>query len=466
MRFYIITEFIFIKLKQLIMHNIDLYKILGFSLNDQQKNAIVLLEDFCKKDNQDDVFILKGSAGTGKTSIVKALTTILSKKCVATKICAPTARAANIISNKTSHLSKTIHSEIYFPFSIEGGGVEMIRKDNQSNEYTVFIIDESSMISNTINNSNDFIVSRPLLEELIDYVKQGNNKNKLIFIGDKFQLPPIKETTSPALSKNFLEKFFSIKAKEYELTKVMRQGEGCKVLSLATEVRDNMIEGRSTAKNLDIDRSYFSTGAMLEYLRFYNPDKIDAITMICASNKNVDNWNRWIREKLGFYNHFLNIGEFIITQENWINSKGEFIYKGEFGKVISIDNNIKEYAGVHFVNVEIEFPTSEGSSKIISAKILVEAINTTYGKLSADKESVLYAQVMKQNKKFRESLNKSDDEYLGAMRLKYAYAITCHKAQGGEWDNVLIHPWRLGTDLSWTYTAITRARKHVFSYAS
>jgi exodeoxyribonuclease V len=465
MNYYAITEFIFIKLNQLIMHNTELHKVLGFSLNQQQKEVIDLLEDFSEKNNDNDVFILKGSAGTGKTSIVKALKHILQKKFIQMKICAPTARASSIISSKTSHCSKTIHSEIYIPNPLDGGGVEMLRRDNQSDLYSIYVIDESSMISNKMSSSIDFVVSRPLLEELIDYVKQGNPRNKIVFIGDKFQLPPVNEIVSPALDIDFLSQEFKLKAKQFELTEVMRQKEDCKVLQLATQVRDSMINQKDKNDYLDIDRYHYSMGGLNQYLNLYNKDKIDSVIMICGANKNVETWNRLIRSNLGFNNPFLNVGEFVMMQENWIGKGGRSILKGEFGKVININDRIQEYAGLHFVDVEIEFLSCSGTKKI-SSKILLEAINTRYGKLTSDKEKTFYAHVMKNNKTFRRTLKRSDDKYLGAMRLKHAYAITCHKAQGGEWDNVFIHPWKLGIDLSWTYTALTRARKHVFSYAA
>lgn len=465
MNYFSITEYIFYKLKDRIMHNDELYKLLGFSLNDQQQKVIDLLENFSKKENDHDVFILKGSAGTGKTSIVKALKHILEKKCIQMRICAPTARASSIISSKTLHCSKTIHSEIYMPNPLEGGGVEMIRRGNSSGLYSIYVIDESSMISNKMSNSSDFVVSRPLLEELIDYVKEGNSKNKIVFIGDKFQLPPVNENISPALDMNFLRNEFDLKTIQFELTEVMRQKEDCKVLKLATQVRNNIIDKKDKSDYLDIDRYHYSMGALNEYLNLYNPNKIDSVIMICGANKNVETWNSLIRSNLGFTNPYLNVGEFVMMQENWIGKLGRSVLKGEFGKVVHIDEQIQEYAGLHFIDVEIEFFSCSGK-KNVSSKILLEAINTRYGKLSLDKEKAFYAYVMKNNKTFRRTQKKSDDKYLGAMRLKHAYAITCHKAQGGEWDNVFIHPWRLGFDLSWTYTALTRARKHVFSYAA
>ena len=244
------------------MHKKDFKEIVGFELNNQQLEAIGLLSEFVKKESVNDVFILKGSAGTGKTSLINIITKqILSSRDSVLKICGPTHRSSAIISEKTNLIVKTIHGEIYIPNNLENGGVEMIKKDNVISNYSVFIIDESSMISNKLNGSKNFIVDKPLLEDLIDYVKQGNSQNKLIFMGDKFQLPPINESFSPALNKDFLEKKFNLKTIEFELTDVMRQASESKVLSLATHVRDQMINKKHKCQ-VNIDKYYSSSGAL------------------------------------------------------------------------------------------------------------------------------------------------------------------------------------------------------------
>ena len=445
------------------MHKEDYKEIVGFKLNNQQLEAVDLLSEFVKKNNANDVFILRGSAGTGKTSLIKIITKqILNSKDTCLKICTPTHRASSIISKKTNYVVKTIHGEIYIPNKLDCGGVEMIKKDNAINKYSVFIIDESSMISNRLNKSENFVVDKPLLEELIDYVKQGNPKNKLIFIGDRFQLPPINESFSPALNKEFLEKKFTLKTIEFELTDVMRQASESKVLSLATDVRNQMIDNKYQCY-VNIDK-YYSGVALNEYIKKYNPDKIDSVIMICGANKNVDTWNNIIRKKLGFNDKYLNVGEYIVVQDNWLDKMGNTVLKGEFGKVTSIGKKTK-YANLNFVDVELDFSTHDRERKF-STKILLESIHTRYGRLDVKLENNLYASVKKHNAKYRISERKSDDVYLGSMRVRHGYAITCHKSQGGEWDNVFIHPWRIGNDLPWTYTALTRARNYVFSYAA
>lgn len=446
----------------MLMNNV--FSFLDFEPNAQQKVALQQITDFIKSDN--DVFILKGSAGTGKTSIVKAITTHLTNSDINQRIAAPTGRAAMIIGSKTGQSSKTMHSQIYTPEKIKnGGGVRLIRKTNQEKAMTIFLVDEASMVSNILTKSENFFVSKPLLEDYIDYVKQGNKDNKIIFIGDKFQLPPVNETFSPALSPKFLSKHFELKSVEYELTQVMRQDEGSGILRTATFIRDLLERGISNSP-ISIDREKYPSNALNRYLTEFDVNDINKVIAICHSNRDVNYWNNWIRQQLGLSSSILANDDIIVTQNTWLNNSGDWVYKGEYGKIIELETTIEKYANLNFADAKIEYATSNGESKIISTKVLLDSLNTRYGILDEEKEKQLFAEVMKHNPQFRTSQNNADDKYLGAIRLKHGYATTCHKAQGGEWDNVLIHPWTIGKDLKWTYTAITRAKKEVYSYAA
>jgi len=446
----------------MLMNNV--FSFLDFEPNVQQKIAVQQITDFVNSDK--DIFILKGSAGTGKTSIVKAITTYLTNSNINQKIAAPTGRAAMIIGNKTGQSSKTMHSQIYTPEKVKnGGGVRLVRKTNKEKAITIFLVDEASMVSNVLTKSENFFVSKPLLEDYIDYVKQGNSANKIIFIGDKFQLPPVNESFSPALSPEYLKKYFGLISLEYELTQVMRQDEGSGILTTATFIRDLLEKGISNSP-ISIDRENYASNALNRYLSTFDTNDISKVTAICHSNRDVNYWNNWIRRELGISSSILTNDDIIVTQNTWLNNSGDWVYKGEYGKIIEIDNSIERYANLNFANAKIEYATSNGKSKVISTKVLLDSLNTRYGILDEEKEKQLFAEVMKHNPEFRSSQNNADDKYLGAIRLKHGYATTCHKAQGGEWDNVLIHPWTIGKDLKWTYTAITRAKKEVYSYAA
>jgi len=442
----------------------DIFTFLDFNPNTQQKTALGQIVSFIKSDN--DVFILKGSAGTGKTTIVKAITSYLNEEGINLRIAAPTGRAAMIIGNKTGQRSKTMHSQIYTPEKIKnGGGVRLIRKTNQEKGKTVFIVDEASMVTNVLSKSENFFVSKPLLEDYIDYLKQGNQQNKVIFIGDKFQLPPVNETFSPALNPEFLNKQFGLRGEEYELTQVMRQDENSEILEIATGIRDLLKKGISNS-HISLDRERYPSYALNRYLAEFDSNKINKVTAICYSNRDVNYWNSWIRQKLGLSTNILTNDDIVVTQNTWLNNSGDWVYKGEYGKVIELDTSIEKYANLRFANAKIEYAASGNESKVISTKVLLDSLETRYGILNVEKEKHLFAEVMKHNPKFRTSQNNADDKYLGAIRLKHGYATTCHKAQGGEWDNVLVHPWSIGKDLKWTYTAVTRAKREVYSYAA
>lgn len=442
----------------------DILTFLDFQPNAQQKSALERISSFVKSDN--DVYILKGSAGTGKTSIVKVITTYLNEEGINLRVAAPTGRAAMIIGNKTGQRSKTMHSQIYTPEKIKnGGGVRLIRKTNQEKAFTVFIVDEASMVSNVLSKSENFFVSKPLLEDYLDFVKQGNGQNKIIFIGDKFQLPPVNETFSPALSPNFLKKQFGLSGEECELSQVMRQAENSDILQIATRIRDLLEKGVSNAQ-INLDRERYPSYALNRYLTEFDIDNINKVTAICCSNRDVNYWNNWIRQELGLSSSLLTNDDIVVTQNTWLNNSGDWVYKGEYGKIFEIDSSVEKYANLSFVNAKISYATSGSDSKVISTKVLLDSLSTRYGILEEEKEKHLFAEVMKHNPQFRTSQNNADDKYLGAIRLKHGYATTCHKAQGGEWDNVLIHPWSIGRDLKWTYTAVTRAKKEVYSYAA
>lgn len=438
--------------------------LLGFTPNTDQITALKSLTDFVNSKN--DVFILKGSAGTGKTSITKAITAHLALQNINFKIGAPTGRATMIIGAKTGQQARTMHSHIYTPERLKhGGGIRLNRKQNQEQAFTVFIVDEASMVSNVLTNNENFFVKKPLLEDYIDFVKQGNQSNKIIFIGDRFQLPPVKSDFSPALNASYLEKRFNLKSDEFELTKVMRQSENSDILSIATTIRDKMKLGYSNSKVL-LDEENSSWWAMQRYLGLFDANSLNKIAIICSTNRDVNYWNRMVRKNLGLAKSKLTKQDFVVTQSTWMDDNGEWVSRGEFGKVKKIDNSTRKYAELHFKDAVIEFPTSNGAFKEIKTKVLMDSLNTQDGMLEPEKEKHLYAQVMKHNSKFRESQNNADDKYLGALRLRHGYATTCHKAQGGEWQNVLVHPYKVGKDLQWTYTAITRAKNNVFSYVA
>jgi exodeoxyribonuclease V len=440
---------------------------LGFQPTKEQEAALAKINAFVDETSSDDFFILRGSAGTGKTSIVKAITEQLRSDGKAVRIGAPTARAAKIIGAKTGQQSKTMHSQIYTPEAVQnGGGVRLIRRQNTDTDKTFFIVDEASMISDTLTRNENFFVKKPLLTDYLEFVKQGNSRNKVLFIGDIFQLPPVTPGVdiafSPALHTDYLSGKFGFDGDKFELSQVMRQAEGSNVLELATAIRDTMAKGGS-AVNKTLPKVANATQAINLYLSLYEDGVLDKTTIICWANKDVNWWNSVLRQRLGYTGHIA-VRDFVTTQANWF-SPSDWIFKGDTGIIKSLDSKIESYADLHFVEAEIEFGGDAGGKKLIRTKVLLESLSSDSGSLSPEQENQLFHKVMTHNAKFRDSKKPSDDPYIGAMRLRHGYATTCHKAQGGEWDNIILHPYQ-PKDLRWLYTAVTRARQDAYSWAA
>ena len=177
-------------------------------------------------------------------------------------------------------------------------------------------------------------------------------------------------------------------------------------------------------------------------------------------------WNDYIRSRLGFENNILNVGEIIVAQKNTISLCGSSISKGDFGRIVSISDVYSCHAGLNFSNVFIEFESNLSQKKVLNVKILVDSLYTNYGSLESSLEKNLVHYANKHNERYRQTQNETDDKLLSSLRVRYAYAITCHKAQGGEWDNVVICPSNWNIDAKWLYTSVTRARKSVCLYAA
>ncbi len=431
----------------------------------EQIKALDLTQDFFKENQQDDFLIIRGSAGTGKSTLVKAITDYLTSNETKFVLAAPTGKAAKVIQKKTGFGAKTIHSLIYTPEPLKlGCGVKMVRKPNQSQDHTVFIIDEASMISDVLMSNENFIASKPLLSDLIDYIKQGNKSNQVIFIGDIYQLPPVGSQDSPALSPNYLQNKKGLKGSMVELTEVKRQDKDSYILKNATMLRQ-CIEKGIAFPGIDCKMLSKSTTALYKYMELYESEILSKVTVLAWTNRDVNWFNNSIRDRLGFNPKPLAVGHQITLHANWFGN-GRMIMKGDSGIIRGLDDRIETYAGLYFVNAIIEFSDSLGERFKVTTKVMLNILVSPDGEIGFEKENALFAEVMKHNEVFRESRMPSDDKYIGAMRLRYGYAITCHKAQGGEWDNVILHPFVPKNDYRWQYTAITRAAKELYSFAA
>lgn len=426
----------------------------------EQEVALKALELFVLKENQDDFLILCGAAGTGKTSLTSALVGYLNHLGIAYKISAPTGRAARIIGKKSKSVATTIHSLIYNTKTDEKSGITSFTlKENKNTNFMVFIIDEASMIpKDKSHNDEIFNSSQGLLFDLVEYIKKGNVHNKIIFLGDTYQLPPIHEITSYALQKEFLVKTFNFTGESYLLTEVKRQEDGSYILENATDMRKAMDRNEKmhpiSGKKTNIYQ------ASLDYVEnFKSRGPEDAIS-IAVSHKANKFFNDLVREKIfGRAKKMLENGDFMIILRNW--SRDEFhLYNGDHVQIIDVDWSIQEQvAGLHFVAVKIK-PLFMEKEIIIEDYLMLDTLLSENGQIASHLEKTLVQQRMIKNPVYRESQNPGSDRYVGALRLGYGHAITCNKAQGGEWRKVFINCLGIPS-LKWQYTAVTRAKEEI-----
>lgn len=431
----------------------------------EQKAALLGMSDFVKKENRDDFFILCGAAGTGKTSITTALIGYLNSKSVAYNIAAPTGRAARILGRKSKTVNSTIHSLIYnVKSNPDTGQVNFILKQNDVKDYNIFIIDEASMIASKAPNDakNLFQSKNSLLSDLIKFVKSGNKLNKIIFLGDNNQLPPVNEKESLALSKDYLINHFNLKGDAKLLTEVKRQEDGSYVLKNANILREGIANNKKFVSFEGIKKQSVEDAAR-DYVLDYLANGEDSIISIGTTHNMNKMFNNNIRSKLyGRNAKIIENDDLLLVTQTW-KRNGFQLFSGDHVKVKEVDlNSIEFVAGLQFVPIKISSKNLKGVEEIIDDYLLLDSVSNPAG-LTAKQENQLRHERFKKNKVYRESLNPWDDRYIGAIRMTYGHSITCNKAQGGEWDKVLINSFFMPT-LRYQYTAITRAVSTVSLY--
>lgn len=435
------------------------------------------IADFIVKDIKNEIFILKGYAGTGKTTIISTLVNHLKfaeKKYV---LLAPTGRAAKVISNYAQKPAFTIHKRIYFPKKTTSGGVSFTLQQNKFKN-TIFIVDESSMISDTSQESKLY-ENGSLLDDLIFYVDEGTNC-KIIFIGDTAQLPPVNLDISPALNADTLSLHFNKEVQQIELDEVMRQEANSGILYNATELRELL-------KSHFFDSFQFQLKSFQDIVRLQDGYEIeDAIyqsfekngaeetAFIVRSNKRANQYNQQIRTKILNREGELATGDLLMVVKNnyfWLKESSDagFIANGDIIEVLKIIN-IQELYGFKFANVNIrmiDYPNQPS----FETMLLLDTIHSESPSLTYDESNKLYQEVMldyeEEKQQYRKFLKVKNNPHFNALQVKFSYAITCHKSQGGQWNTVFIEQPYLpnGIDkdyLRWLYTAITRAKEKLY----
>ena len=448
----------------------------GFIPNFNKEQAIKYLFQLTYSPEINQLFILSGFAGTGKTSILGAYVKTLTELRIKSRLLAPTGRAAKVLSNNSNKQAFTIHKQIY-------------RRKNSTDDYnslslspnlfknTIFIVDEASMIADYKIDNRSLTNSRNLLEDLIEYVFSGEGC-KLILLGDEGQLPPVGSDFSPALNLEYLtQNFLSLNIISHKLTEVLRQGENSLILENATLLRKN---NKEDIPKMILDSRKDFQNISGEELQDFIEDSINKYgenetIIITRSNKQANNYNFQFRARILWHEEDLSNNDILLNVKNnyfWIDeqSKAGFIANGEILQVKRIIHRESLY-GFNFIKAIVylvDYPEIDEFETIIHTEVL----SSESPNLTREKQKELFFEIEKdylheKNKRKRYDLILKSP-YFNALQVKYGYAITCHKSQGGQWDCVFIDQGYINEESidssyhRWLYTAITRAKTQVY----
>lgn len=448
-----------------------------FEVTTKQNEALQQLSQFVYSKSINDLYLLKGYAGTGKTSIIGTLVSNLWQAKKSAVLLAPTGRAAKVISNYSKTEAFTIHKKIYFPKKNKGGGVSFVMQPNK-HKNTIFIVDEASMIPDAPSDSKLF-ENGSLLDDLIQYVYTGY-QCKLLLIGDKAQLPPVKSDLSPALDQKVLSLNYNKIITTIELDEVVRQEEDSGILENATELR-------AVLETNFFDVFKFNINPYQDIVRLIDGHEImDAINdaysnqgyeetaIIVRSNKRANLYNQQIRQRILFNESELSAGDYLMVVKNnyfWIKPTTEagFIANGDIIEILEIFN-IKELYGFKFAEVKVKM-VDYPRMKPFETVLLLDTISAETASLSYEESNRLYNEVSQdyanETSNYKRFLGVKKNKFFNALQVKFSYAITCHKSQGGQWDTIFIEqpymPNGLDRDyVRWLYTAVTRAKRKLY----
>ena len=436
-----------------------------------QKIAIFLTEM-----ENNTIFVLKGYAGTGKTTVISTIVNNLieiNKKYV---LLAPTGRAAKVIANYSNKPAFTIHKKIYFPKKSSGGGVSFTLQPNK-HKNTIFIVDEASMISDVAADSKLY-ENGSLLDDLIFYIYNGQNC-KMILLGDTAQLPPVQMEVSPALDTDSLALHYDKTVLSIELDEVMRQEEKSGILYNATQLRELLKETFLTDIQFkvkgfkDIVRLTDGYDIQDAIQSAYSNYSIEDTCFIVRSNKRANQYNQQIRTRILDKDSELSVGDYLMVVKNnyfWLKETDEagFIANGDIVEVLEIFKFVELY-GFKFAKVKIRM-VDYPNQKPFETIVLLDTITSESPSLTYEESNALYQEVMKDYEgepQYRKFLKVKNNEYFNALQVKFSYAITCHKSQGGQWNTVFIEQPYLPDGITvdyvrWLYTAVTRAKDKLY----
>ena len=509
----------------------------GFTPTEDQAKVLYHLSAFILTEKKRPLYLLRGYAGTGKTTLVSTLVKTLPSIGMRYQLLAPTGRAAKVMSTYTGKTAYTLHKRLYRFQAVANGELRMTRAENKAKD-TVFIVDECSMIS---DQGDGYSWSRSLLDDLIEYVFSGS-RCKLLLIGDSAQLPPVGLDISPAMDFDILRNSFNLTMATYEMKEVMRQALDSGILHNATKLRNLMSPSHQDTESSSYydDYSQYSL-PILDINDFSDIVKIDPMSfeellwesfgdkrsnneavVICRSNKRANMFNQAIRSRVLQEEGELSTGDKLMivknnyywsgqqsavssqwsavpelvegttegfgtstgsvtettqhlnnseTQQPTANSQISFLANGDMIEIRRI-NKFEEMYGFHFADVDIQLMDYE-DAPTLSVKIIMETLYSDSPALTNEEAKRLYQAVEEDYMDIPRAADRrkamKENPYYNALQVKFGYALTCHKTQGGQWNNVFVEaPYlpdettlELG-DLRWLYTAMTRAKEKVY----
>ncbi|MEO2143891.1 MAG: AAA family ATPase [Flavobacteriaceae bacterium] len=445
-----------------------------FKPTSDQKHAITKLSKFISDKNDISLFLLKGYAGTGKTSLMKTLVENIHFQNMNFCLLAPTGRAAKVLAKYSDRKASTIHKKIYYS-KIDKSGKFQTRLKTNKIKNTLFIVDEASMISD-FSNSNDLFDKKSILKDIFSFVDFKTN-SKLIFLGDTAQLPPVNQTISPALNTDFIKESYNIKSEEFEINDVVRQTEESGILINATTIRNNISSNLIDFKfekfsDIEVLSDGFDIQEAIE--SSYNLNGKENIIIIVRSNKRANQYNQQIRKTILFHENKVCVGDLLMITKNnyfWTSPDSEipFLANGDIIQILEIFS-IKELYGFEFAEVKIKM-VDYIDQPTFDTVIILSTLDLDTPSLSYEQSNLLYNEVqndyIKIKSKYQRFLKTKENPFFNALQVKFSYAITCHKAQGGQWPVVFIEKPYLkdGANidyLRWLYTAVTRAESKLY----
>jgi len=453
-------------------------KLIEFLDHEPTKGQVLFhtsLPDFLLGENQDEVLVLKGYAGTGKTTSIKAMVKTLEDLKIRSVLMAPTGRAAKVMKAISGSPAYTIHKKIYRQKSSKDGlGVFVLDRNLYKN--TFFIVDEASMIANEAMEVSIFGSGR-LLDDLLYYVYSGINC-KLILVGDTAQLPPVGKDLSPALNIPEIQAQ-GFKTQEYYFNEVVRQSSESGILFNATLLREKLKEklpGPVVFRMKGFEDIQYLPGSMLldELSSCYDSSGIEETMVVVRSNKQANRYNSCIRRQILWKEERISIGDLLMVGKNNYfysdeNEQFDFIANGDIVEILKI-NGYEERYEHRFADVRIRLIDYDDME--LDVKLFLDTLDLETASLSSEAHKNLffsvaedYASIKAKRKRYEEVRN---DQFFNALQVKFAYAITCHKAQGGQWKNVFIDHGYFVDDmynreyLRWLYTAFTRATQKLY----